>query len=50
MNCEALRGRFADASGELPVMNYAWVTSFTRTYNTKVQEKSIFYLKLNNLL
>ena len=39
--CEALREWFADASGELPVMYYPWVTSFTRIYNKKVQEKSI---------
>ena len=41
MNCEALRERFADASGELPVVNHPWVTSFIHMYNTKVQEKSI---------
>ena len=40
--CEALRERFADASGELLVVKYPWVTSFTHMHNTKVQEKSVF--------
>ena len=47
VHCEALRERFADASLELYC---SWVTSFTWMHNIKVQEKSVFYLKLNNLL
>ena len=35
--------------GELPVVNYPWVTSFTRTHNTKVQERYL-HVKLNDLL
>ena len=48
--CEALQERFAVASVELPVVNYPWVTSFTCMHNTKVQKKSVFYLKLRQFI